>query len=84
MYRFSCVNAKAVLLLAVLAGVLGAQTPNVVFSDIPANHWAKDPVSRAVNQLHVAKGYPDGTFRGEEKVSRYETITYLNNLSLSM
>jgi hypothetical protein len=63
---------------------LFAATDNVVFSDVPSGHWAADPVSRAVNQLRIVRGYPDGTFRGDEKVSRYETITYLNNLSLTM
>jgi hypothetical protein len=61
-----------------------AVTPDAVFSDVPPGHWAEGPVSRAANQLKIIKGYPDGTFRGGEKVSRYETITYLNNLSLSM
>jgi len=84
MFRFSCVSARTVLALAVTASILGATTPNITFSDIPANHWAKDPVYRVVNQLRVAKGYPDGTFRGDEKVSRYETVTYINNLSLAM
>jgi hypothetical protein len=62
---------------------LFAATDNIAFSDVPTGHWAADPVSRAVN-LRIVRGYPDGTFRGEEKVSRYETITYLSNLSLTM
>lgn len=67
-----------------MLGFCAAATENITFSDIPAGHWAADPVYRAVNQLKIIKGYPDGTFRGNESVSRYDTVVYLNNLSLTM
>ena len=41
------------------------------FSDVPANHWAKD----AVDTLHgngAIKGYPDGQFHGDKPMTRYE------------
>jgi len=41
------------------------------FSDVPAKHWAYD----AVNQLAkagIVHGYGDGTFRGDNPLSRYE------------
>jgi len=59
-------------------------TPNIKFSDVPNKHWAASSVDRAANQLKVFRGYADGTFRGEERVSRYETAVYINNLSLTM
>src|SRR6202020_2447239 len=40
-------------------------------SDVPLNSWAYD----AVNQLAkdgVIKGYPDGTFKGNRPMTRYE------------
>ena len=41
------------------------------FSDVPADHWAKD----AVDTLHgngAIKGYPDGQFHGDKPMTRYE------------
>ena len=41
------------------------------FSDVPADHWAKD----AVDTLHgngAIKGYPDGKFHGDKPMTRYE------------
>ena len=43
----------------------------VPFSDVPADHWAKD----AVDTLHgngALKGYPDGKFHGDKAMTRYE------------
>lgn len=41
------------------------------FSDVPMHHWAYD----AVEQLAahgVVEGYPDGTFKGNKPITRYE------------
>ena len=41
------------------------------FPDVPSDHWAKE----AVDTLHgneVLEGYPDGEFKGDQKMSRYE------------
>lgn len=51
----------------------------VEFSDVPANHWAADSVYDLV-RLGVTKGYPDGTFRGKNNISRYEIASFLSKL----
>ena len=41
------------------------------FKDIPDGHWAKD----AVEILHgngIVEGYPDGEFKGDKPMTRYE------------
>ncbi|MFC1767388.1 S-layer homology domain-containing protein [Candidatus Margulisiibacteriota bacterium] len=50
------------------------------FSDVPSRHWAKDAVDDLIN-LGITQGYPDGTFRGSNNISRYETATFLAKLS---
>ena len=48
------------------------------FPDVPADHWAKN----AVDVLHgngAIEGYPDGTFKGDRKMSRYEYAEMLYN-----
>lgn len=51
----------------------GAQTPlaTVTIGDVPADHWARDAVTLLVRR-GLLSGYPDGTFRGNNPISRYE------------
>ncbi|MFH1429265.1 MAG: S-layer homology domain-containing protein [Candidatus Margulisiibacteriota bacterium] len=72
--------------LAVLIGlflIVSAYAEDVVFSDISANHWAKQYVYKIV-ELGVTKGYPDGTFRGNKTVTRYEAAVFLANLATAL
>ena len=41
------------------------------FSDVPADHWAYDAVSRLAAD-GVIEGYGDGTYRGDKNITRYE------------
>ncbi|ABF45892.1 S-layer-like protein region [Deinococcus geothermalis DSM 11300] len=41
------------------------------FSDVPAGHWAKDAVD-VITQRGLIQGFPDGTFRGNENLTRYQ------------
>ncbi len=43
----------------------------VSYKDVPVNHWAYDAVM-TVTELGIISGYPDGTFRGNDFVSRYQ------------
>lgn len=44
--------------------------------DIPEGHWSEVAAYELV-RLGVTKGFPDGTFRGEKKLNRYETASFL-------
>lgn len=50
-----------------------------VFKDIPAKHWAESSV-KAVKEAGVMGGYPDGTFKGDQPVTRYELAAALAKL----
>ncbi|WP_420597078.1 S-layer homology domain-containing protein [Deinococcus sp.] len=41
------------------------------FTDVPAGHWAKDAVD-LITQRGLIQGFPDGTFRGNENLTRYQ------------
>ena len=41
------------------------------FSDVPAGHWAYDAVAQLAAD-GVIEGYGDGTFRGDQSITRYE------------
>ena len=41
------------------------------FSDVPSDHWSYDAVSKLAKD-GVIEGYGDGSFRGDQKITRYE------------
>ncbi|MEZ0372419.1 MAG: S-layer homology domain-containing protein, partial [Candidatus Sericytochromatia bacterium] len=42
-------------------------------SDLPADHWATKAVNEIVDKYQIMDGYPDKTFRGGRRLTRYET-----------
>jgi pyridoxine 5-phosphate synthase len=51
-----------------------------VFNDVPPEHWAASSVNSLV-RMGITQGYPDGTFRGGNYISRYETAIFLSKLA---
>lgn len=74
-------NKKMLSLLAGVAMISSVSTGSAaesVFSDVPAGHWAYD----AVKQLSadgIIEGYKDGTFRGQNTITRYEMAVITAN-----
>ncbi|MVN87786.1 S-layer protein [Deinococcus sp. HMF7620] len=75
-----------VLTAALSFGVAAAQTtapasaPQVpALTDVPAGHWAKDAIDRLVS-TGIILGYPDGTFRGTQNLTRYEAAVIIARL----
>lgn len=68
-----------------LAADPGTPTPptvparTITWPDIPAGHWAANAVEMAT-AAGFMNGYPDGNFRGDEKLSRYEIAVILRRL----
>ena len=55
----------------------GDKTP-ASFSDV-TSHWAKDEISIAANHGWI-KGYEDGSFKPDQKITRAETMTLVNRV----
>ncbi|WP_084050775.1 S-layer homology domain-containing protein [Deinococcus hopiensis] len=75
-----------VLTAALSFGFAAAQTaapasaPQVpTLTDVPAGHWAKDAIDRLVGK-GIILGYPDGTFRGTQNLTRYEAAVIIARL----
>lgn len=49
------------------------------FTDVDTNSWAYQAVSK-LSAENVVEGYPDGTFRGEKNISRYEVAQIIAHL----
>ncbi len=58
--------------LSVLAGSISA------FSDVEG-HWAQETIEQMAEKSVVA-GYPDGTFRPDDKITRAEAVQLLQNM----
>lgn len=57
---------------------------SVTFSDIPATHWCNQ-YARTARAQGIVSGYPDGTFRPNQKVSQIEALKILfNSMHLSL
>ncbi len=67
------------LLIAILAILATAGFSQEAFPDIPAGHWAGDAVTR-IADLGIVIGFPDGTYRGNENVTRYQTALIISRL----
>ncbi len=57
-----------------------AKATKIKFKDVPDDHWAASSVYSLVN-MGVTQGYPDGTFRGSSKITRYETASLISKLA---
>ncbi|MFC3834062.1 MULTISPECIES: S-layer homology domain-containing protein [Deinococcus] len=75
-----------ILTAALSFGMASAQTeapaaaPQVpTLTDVPAGHWAKDAIDRLVSS-GIILGYPDGTYRGTQNLTRYEAAVIIARL----
>lgn len=59
------------LTLAGLAIGLCTLASAATLVDVPSGHWAEDAVTKLVN-AGLVEGYPDGTFKGDRPLTRYE------------
>ena len=63
-------------LTAALAAALSCTTVSAFaaanpFADVPRDHWAYDAVAELADE-GIIEGYGDGTYRGENEITRYE------------
>ncbi len=56
----------AVLMLALVAPAFAQP-----FADVPADHWAFDAIAELAAK-GILEGFPDGTFKGDRAMTRYE------------
>lgn len=48
------------------------------FKDVPAKYWANVAIGKAYTTGFMS-GYPDNTFRPEQKITKAQTLTFLSN-----
>lgn len=60
-----------------------AQAQGPVFTDVPADHWAGDYIA-SLTALNIIAGFPDGTFRPNEPVTRAQYAAIIRAFSASL
>src|SRR3989454_10017451 len=61
----------AVLVATLLVLVVVSPAFAQPFADVPTDHWAFDAIAELAAK-GIIEGFPDGTFKGDRGVSRYE------------
>ena len=70
---------QRILITLLTAALVGGTAFAQSFPDIPANHWAGDAVEE-IADLGIVIGFPDGTFRGNEAFTRYQSALVVSRL----
>ncbi len=65
------ISMRILLVAALVVAFAIPVFAQATFPDIPVNHWAYDAVKQLADKGLVI-GYPDGTFRGNRTLTRYE------------
>lgn len=63
--------------LTVISILIFIVTAMAAFRDIPKGHWAENYVER-LEQIGIVTGFPDGTYRGDEAVTRYQIALFIS------
>ena len=77
---------SVLMIITMLAGLFNGQiravsaTPGASLSDI-SNHWASEVIEKYIEKEYV-EGYPDGTFRPNEAITRAEFVKLANKVFL--
>ena len=58
-------------ILIILCFIISLPAMADPFSDVPQGHWAYDAV-QMLEEKGLVEGYPDGLFKGERPMTRYE------------
>jgi len=69
--QLSAISQKYDNLVKNLSAQKAGQDADFEYSDLPKDHWAYDFVKKLSDKGYL-NGYPDGTFKGNAKMTRYE------------
>ena len=72
------VNAAELNINSVSDYAAADQVTNTKFSDVYPTDWAYQALAGLVETYGCVAGYPNGTFRGNRAMTRYEAAALLN------
>jgi hypothetical protein len=77
-HEAKCVNSTVVAQVTTTSEDIGEVTSVSQLSDVQTNDWAFEALKTLIERYGAIAGYPDGTFRGNQRMTRYEFATALN------
>lgn len=84
--EIKALTEKVSVLESALAKINPSSLPdggkNVLFPDVSENHWAYEYVTK-LSEAGLIEGYPDGTFKGDRMMTRYEFAALVYRLMQS-
>ena len=69
---------KLTAMVNALVGIQSEPDTTTMFPDVPENHWAYEAVE-TMAKTGLVKGYPDGEFKGDRNMTRYEFAQIVYN-----
>ncbi|MEW6228805.1 MAG: S-layer homology domain-containing protein, partial [Bacillota bacterium] len=72
-----------IALVAMLVMTLTVPTAASPFGDVPQSHWAYEAVKQLA-AYGIIEGFPDGTFKGAEPLTRYQMAMVIARLLVSL
>lgn len=70
------VAKQEAMIQKLMSGKVSTDTNDVNFPDVPRDHWAYEYVKSLADRGYL-QGYPDGKFKGDRSLSRYEYATVI-------
>lgn len=70
------------LLFLAIIGIASSVFASTPYDDVPLGHWAYDAV-KTLTDDGVIEGYPDGTFRGDKPITRFEMAKMIKEATVS-
>ena len=69
---------KLTAMVNALVGVQAEPDTTTMFPDVPENHWSYEAVA-SMAKSGLVEGYPDGEFKGDRTMTRYEFAQIIQN-----
>jgi hypothetical protein len=60
-----------------IPGAFAQNQAEISFTDVSPNHWAYNALEKLVQKYNFKLGYPDGTFKGNRSLTRYEVAALI-------
>ena len=74
-----------VIIILLYASIFTANTCYGELKDVPSDNPAYDAINDLIDRgVNVSHGYPDGTFYGNRKITKYELAYFMGTLALNM
>ena len=70
------------MLLALSLGITASAFASTPYDDVPLDHWAYEAID-TLTAHGVIDGYPDGTFRGNQPITRFEMAKMIRHAVLN-